>query len=208
MDLTSQYFSEQRAATKEASRTALAHAVQYAPTAWQTLRLEGFYRRNVARDYDGAIERMTSAKARSPGNASGSPPPSRRRPLIGGRFPEALAEAERAAALDPRNENALARGLAVWRWLRDHSSASRDIGRALALTGAAGPSQARAIQSGLAVASGNTADMYRRSSRHSVLDAIDYYIIEIQRDRGGRMGAGWRPAAHGHQRAPEGRPAG
>ncbi len=191
MDLTSQYFSEQRAATKEASRTALAHAVQYAPTAWQTLRSEGFYRRNVARDYDGAIERMTSAKARSPGNASVAHHLAATL-WIGGRFPEALAEAERAAALDPRNENALARLGRLEMWLRDYSSASRDIGRALALD-RGGRSLALGDTVWLTVASGNTAAI------PAILaplrpDAIDYHIIEIQRDRG----VGW--ALDGAQR--------
>ncbi len=184
IDQTSRFFGDQFPATAEASRTALGRAVRFAPTLWLTLRAEGFYKRNISRDYDGAIERMSAAQARAPGDADVAHNLAATL-WVGGRFPEALAQAQRGAALDPRNENALARLGRLEMWLRDYASASRDLGRALAID-RGGRSLSAGDTIWLSITSGDTA------TARAVLaplrpPSLEWAVVWVMRD----LGIGW-----------------
>jgi tetratricopeptide (TPR) repeat protein len=76
---------------------------------------------------------------------------------VRGRFPEALDEARRGAALDPRNAQAVARLGRLEMWLRDYPAAGRDLGRALALDRAAPAREPIGDTMWVAVANGDTA---------------------------------------------------
>jgi TolB-like protein/tRNA A-37 threonylcarbamoyl transferase component Bud32/tetratricopeptide (TPR) repeat protein len=112
--------------------SAIERAWRFAPDRWETPRAQGFFRRNVTHEYAASLADFDEAKRRAPGSADVAHFRSASLWAVG-RFDEALEEARRGAALDPRNENALARLGRLEMWLRDHAAASRDLGRALAL---------------------------------------------------------------------------
>lgn len=126
------FFFDQDAGRIDRGRVALDWARRYAPDHWETYYAEGYYLRNVSRDYARALDRLRLAKARAPGNALVAHLHSALLWIVG-RFPEALEEAQRGAALDPRNQQVMARLGRLELWLRDRPAASRDLGATLAL---------------------------------------------------------------------------
>jgi TolB-like protein len=126
------FFFDQSAEQAARGRAALAKARRYAPDRWETPYAAGYFIRNVDRNYAVALEQMRLAKERAPGSAVVSNVHAALLWIVG-RFPEALEEARRGAALDPRNQQSVARLGRLHIWLRDRASASRHLGEAIAL---------------------------------------------------------------------------
>ena len=168
---------EQQPRDSATAATAIARARRFAPDRWETPFAEGFFRRNVTHEYAASLADYEEAKRRAPGSADVA---HFRAAILWvmRRFDDALEEARRAAALDPRNENAMARLGRLELWLRDYAAASRDLGRALAIDRGA-QTFSLGDTMWLAVASGNPsgARAALRPVRPSVLAAAEAYAV-------------------------------
>jgi serine/threonine-protein kinase len=168
---------EQQPRDSATAATAIARARRFAPDRWETPFAEGFFRRNVTHEYAASLADYEEAKRRAPGSADVA---HFRAAILWvvGRFDDALEEARRGAALDPRNENAMARLGRLELWLRDYAAAGRDLGRALAIDRGA-QTFSLGDTMWLAVASGNPggARAALRPVRLSELAAAESYAV-------------------------------